>query len=423
MRKLQIQYFWQNSLKVKVVGLLLLSLSGCQLWEMASYQWHNANAETGWQHGKSYATLPFKKVNDHVLVKVRVNGGAPMTFVLDSGAAATVITETVATNGLKLPKNNPLTISGSGDDGDPTAYVVHDVRIDIGDFFIKHMSVIYAPTKAMPFESYDETYFDGVLGADFFNCCLVEINHDQQTLYLSKPGTEKERQYNKHKWQKLAIDVEGDTPYLTTQIDNGGSIKQVKVMLDTGSTGSLSLFAGQDDFTVPGKTFVTRSTGISGDSTNHLGILTEMAFGKHRFTDFPTSFRIQGSNPQSGSHGVLGNQIMQRFNLVFDFSNQVIWVQPNMNYSSPIGVDRSGLRVLPHTQGGIAKDIARGTGAEALNMPKNSIITHINNQRLTTDNFDHLTALFRTPELSQVPLCWREEKSERCEMLSLKARL
>ena len=422
MSKLQIQYFRQIGLKVSVLSLLLVSLAGCQLWEMASYQWHNTNAEAGWKQGKSYAGLPFKKVNEHILVTVRING-APMTFVLDSGAEATLITETAATNRLKLPKDNPITISGQGNEGDPTAFVVNEVRIDAGDFFIKGMSVIYVPTDAMPFDSYDETYFDGVLGADFFNCCLVEINHDQQTLYLSKPGTEKQRQYNHDKWQKLAIDVEGNTPYLTTQIDNGGSIKQIKVMLDTGSTGTLSLFAGTGDFTVPEKTFVTRSTGISGDSIHHRGLLTELTFGKYKFTDFPTDFTTQGSNHQSGSHGVLGNQIMQRFNLVFDFTHQAIWVQPNKHYSNPIGVDRSGLGILPHTQGGIATDITPGTGAETLNIAKNSIITHINNQRLTADNFDQLTELFTTKNLAQVPLCWRAQKTEHCEVLALKARL
>lgn len=423
MNKVKTQYFWHISLKVCLVSLLLVSLSGCELWAMASYQWHNANAQTGWQQGKSSAALPFKMVNGHVLVRVRVNGGEPMTFVLDSGAEATVITETAATNKLQLSKDNSITISGQGNGADPTAFVVHDVRINLGDFFITNMSVIYAPTDAMPFDSYDETYFDGVLGADFFNCCLVEINHDQQTLYLSKPGSERERQYSDANWQKLAIDVQSNTPFLTTQINDGQSNKQVKVMLDTGSTGTLSLFAGKGDFLLPKKTYVTRSTGISGDSINHLGLLSEMTFGKYKFTNFPTYFRTQGSNHQSGSHGVLGNQIMQRFNLVFDFTNQVIWLQPNRNYSNPLGVDRSGLRVLPHTQGGIIKDIAPGTGAEDLNIPQNSIITQINHQRLTADNFDHLTELFRSTELSQLPLCWLAEQAEHCEMLPLKARL
>jgi predicted aspartyl protease len=422
MRKLHIQYFWKSSLKASFVSFLLIALSSCQLWEMTRYQWHNADAEPVWQQGQSYIALPFKKVNEHILVTVRVNTGAPLTFVLDSGAAATVITETTATNKLKLPKNNSLTISGSGNGDDPVAFVVHDVRIDVGDFSIKDMSIIYVPAESMPFDTYDETYFDGVLGADFFNCCLVEINHDQQTLYLSKTGTEKERQYDENKWQKLALKVEGNAPYLITHINDGEGRKQVKVLLDTGSTGTLGLFVGNDDFAVPERNYTARTTGISGDAKNHVGLLKELDFGEHKFNNFPTYFRVEGSKPENGSHGVLGNQIMQRFNLVFDFTNQVVWVQRNGKYPSTIDVDRSGLRLLPHTLGGIAKDIKIGTAAADLNIPKNSIITHIDEQRLTLDNFDTLTKLLRAKARQHVSICWQEE-FEHCETLTLKSRL
>ena len=250
------------------------------------------------------------------------------------------------------------------------AYVVHDVRIDVDNFFIKDMSVIYAPTDAMPFDSYDETYFDGVLGADFFNCCLVEINHDKQTLYLSKPGTEEQRQYDSTKWQKLAIEVEGNSPYLSTQINDGVSSKQVKVLLDTGSTGALGLFVGNGEFAVPKKTYTAKTTGVNGDSLNQVGLLKELLFGDYKFNDFPTYFRAEGRKPEGDSNGVLGNQIMQRFNLVFDFTNELIWIQPNSKYQRTIEVDRSGLRVLPHTLGGIAKTIEPGTAAALLNIPK-----------------------------------------------------
>jgi hypothetical protein len=140
------------------------------------------------------------------------------------------------------------------------------------------MLVIYLPTEALPFDTYDETYFDGALGADFFNCCLVEINHDQQLLYLSKQGSEKQRQYDEETWQKLAIELEGNAPYLTTQIDDEIS-QQVKVLLDSGSTGALGLFVDNDDFALPEKNCKTRTSGVNGDSVNYDGLLKELAFG------------------------------------------------------------------------------------------------------------------------------------------------
>jgi len=41
----------------------------------------------------------------------------------------------------------------------------------------KGMSFIYAATRVVLFGICDRAYFDGMLGADFFNCCLIEIKH------------------------------------------------------------------------------------------------------------------------------------------------------------------------------------------------------------------------------------------------------
>ena len=409
--------------KICLIAVMLVNLSACQMWELVNYQWQNAKAEAHWQEGKEYAVLPFKKLNGHILVSVQVNGSEPMTFVLDSGAAATVITETLVTNNLNLPKNRAVKISGQGEDGNPTAFVVHDVRIDVGDFFIQNMSVIYVPTDAMPFDSLEETYFDGVLGADFFNCCLVEVNHDQQKLYLSKLESGIERRYSGPDWQKLAMTVEGNTPYLHTQIDDGESIKSVKLILDTGSTGALDLFTGNNIIAIPQKTYQARSTGISGDTVNQVGLLPQLDVGPYSFNDFPSYFRTQGGEPQKGSHGVLGSKVLQQLNIVFDFTNQVLWVQPNMSYPLQIHADKSGLRILPHVLGGIVKDIARGTGAEALHIKKNSIVTHINNQKLTVDSFDDLIGILNNNTLSKVPICWQNDESNSCGFLQLSSRL
>jgi hypothetical protein len=48
---------------------------------MTRYQWHNADAEPVWQHRQSYIALPFKKMNEYILVTVKVNTGAPWTFL------------------------------------------------------------------------------------------------------------------------------------------------------------------------------------------------------------------------------------------------------------------------------------------------------------------------------------------------------
>ena len=424
-----------NCLRWVLVTTVLIGLSGCRIWDMAAFQWKNENAKVAWQsedknvdkvfvdEAITRTVVPFTMLNDHILVNVTVNKTMPLTFVLDSGAAATVLTETNKTNALKLPTNKPIAIGGSGGGKAPTAYIVHDTHIQLGGFSISNLSVIYAPTSAMPFRSVDETYFDGVLGADFFNCCLVEINQDAKVLIITKPDDSSRAHYGTEQWQEIAMTVKRNTPYFTTTLHDKKSLKTVKLMLDTGSTGTLSLFAENDRFALPDKTFAATSTGIQGTSANLVGLLPHLSFGDTTFNQLPTYFRFEGSNSQDGSHGVLGNQVLKRFNTVFDFSAERMWFQPRKQFISFIGADRSGLRLLPHTEGAIVLDVAKDTGAYTAKISVNSIITEFEGEPVTYASFDKLKMALSHPKRETVPLCWEFKNQKLCNEVQLDSRI
>jgi hypothetical protein len=400
---------------------LVIGLSGCQLYQMASLRWHNANAEVAWEDDSHSSSLAFTLLNNHILVPVRVNGGDPMLFVLDSGAAASVITQTHATNALHLPLNNPIQISGTGDGPAPTAYIVHDQHITLGSLSVEGLSMIYAPADAMPFQNEEETYFDGVLGADFFNCCLVEIDHDKQELHFHRPAGAKLTQYNDQGWQRLTMEVENNTPYLSTSMLSQVGEAQIKVMLDTGSTGTLSLKLGiNPKIQLPEKTYQSRSIGIKGYANQLNGLLDTLHLGHYKITDFNASFKPINNEPEDDSDGILGNQIMKRFNMVFDFSNETLWLRPSKLYTNPVPKNRSGLLLLPHTQGAVVRDIfPMNSSAHSIGIKENSIITHIHGQAVTAKNFDQLIDLLQSPDAKRVPLCWTWKNDNRCEVLQL----
>ena len=410
-------------IKSTLLLMVIASMSGCRIWDMANFQWQNANADVSWTEGKSDTVVPFTMLNNHIIVNTTINGVEGFRFLLDSGAEATVVTETAATRLLGFSQSKPFKISGSGNGDDPIAYIVNDTQIEVGDFSITDLSVIYAPTSAMPFDSIEETYFDGVLGADFFNCCLIEINHDEQTLKISSPTPQNYQNYASHSWYSIKIQVEDNTPYLEAIITNGHTEKAVKVMLDTGSTGTLSLFTANQNFVIPDNNYDARTTGISGDTLNKVGLLNSLIIGGQNFTQLPTYFRVVGSNPQSGSHGVLGNEIMQRFNMVFDFTGEKVWVQTNNKTRIPILADRSGLRLLPHNEGAIVKDVTVGTGAESLTISKNSIVTSIDGIKINSDNFDQVTSMLNNPKVDSVSVCWIDKEDKNCKKLELNTRI
>ncbi|GLX85534.1 hypothetical protein tloyanaT_17860 [Thalassotalea loyana] len=413
--------------KLMILGFGML-LSGCQVWQLASYQWNNANAVATWPtdgkgQGITREVIPFKQLNNHILVDVSVNESESLTFVVDTGAAATVITETDRTDKLMLSLDNPMTISGAGDDDDPVAYLVHNNRVQVGRFTIDNLSVVYAPTEALPFDSRKETYFDGVLGADFFNCCIVEINHDEQVIYFQPRTDEVIANYVQPNWQPLDMQVIGNTPFLHTQVTDSKANKPVKLLVDTGSTGTVTLFSTTGKFEVPEQHYASRSSGISGDSQNLVGILKGINFGDLQVHDFPSYFRVTGSNPQSGSDGVLGNQLLKRFNQVYDFQGQKLYLQQLKQADLPILADRSGLRVLPHAHGAIVKDVSPESYAERIELTVGDVITKINGKVVDVASHDELTGYFNEPNQKTLSLCWLQNQVEQCGELALYDRI
>jgi len=76
---------------------------------------------------------------------------------------------------------SPMTISGVGTGDDPQAYIIEYTGLTIGSVHLEGLSVVYLPLDSVPFfESLDEVYFDGIIGAPFFERMLVEINYEKR---------------------------------------------------------------------------------------------------------------------------------------------------------------------------------------------------------------------------------------------------
>ncbi|MCV2885712.1 aspartyl protease family protein [Aestuariibacter sp. AA17] len=382
-------------IKLCVFIVSLLYLSGCQLANSLSFFLKQQQANVKWTTPDKTTSVPFTTYNHHIIVPVSINGGEPLRFVLDTGAAATVITQSPRTKHLSFKKDSPIAISGSGNDGDPTAYVLDNITLSTGDFSIANLSVIYATTDALPFDSQDETYFDGVIGADFFNRTTIEIDYGNMQVTFAEPPESHEHFHDQRLaqgWQFHAMPVHSDTPFIDTHVTINDKKHTVKVMIDTGSTGYLSLFMGvlPEGVTVPAKHYEARSRGISGYSRNKVGLVDNMTLAGFNVNHFPAYFRSEGENPQSGSHGVLGNQILRQFNAIVDFEHEALYLKPIRDGVSSQTLPHLGLRILPHENGGIIKAIYEFSALPQNTFNVGDIITSINQTPVNSTSFDHI---------------------------------
>ena len=155
-----------------ITGLALASmmlLSGCQLADMVQFTYANAVATHSWADEGRSTTVRFEMIDDHIVLPVSINDSEPLNFVLDSGAAATVVLESRHTRTLPLELGPEISVSGVGDGPDPVARIIEGADLSLGSVRLEGLSVIYLPLESVPFfNNFDEVYFDGVIGAPFF---------------------------------------------------------------------------------------------------------------------------------------------------------------------------------------------------------------------------------------------------------------
>jgi len=413
------------SARLFLAVVLLAAISGCQVVHMARFTYDNANSTHQWASDRHTTTVPFTLVDNHIIVPVQVNGSDPLNFVLDSGAAATVIIDSRHSRSLQLEMGGQLTVSGVGTGTDPVAYIVRDTAVSLGEVSLEGHSVVYLPLDSIPFfEDLDDVYFDGVIGAPFFSRFVVEIDYDRSLISFTEPPIGEYLPSSiGDDWREVPLQIESGVSYMTAQVEaGGGEPVAVKLLVDTGFRGALSLTpATHEGLSEPQHYFQTVSEGLSGDVVSQMAMSELLTVAGYRLHGLPVSYAIAGGESDHDSNGILGNDVLQHFNLVFDYANERLFLAPNQNFAVPIGADRSGLQVRPHAAGGIVRNIAPGSAAQASSLRVGDIITGFDNTPVTQQSVGELKRALASNRDS-VRLCWLSDAKQHCEDIVLASR-
>jgi len=88
--------------------------------------------------------------------------------------------------------------------------------------------------------------------------------------------------------------------------------------------------------------------GSSGKKAKIMyGKVRALEFAEHNFTEVPVilSQAENGVLSFKGIDGIIGNRILKRFNIVFDYTRSLIYLEPNANMSKKYMVNVSGFNI------------------------------------------------------------------------------
>jgi hypothetical protein len=270
----------------------------------------------------SPAPIQFQPLYQAILAPVQVNGSGPLWFLLDTGARHTQIDERRA-RALWLDRNG--------------------ATVEIGGARVEHVNI-----RAVSFDDLNAQAgrrVDGLLGSDFLEHFVVEINYGEHTLNFYDPNTY--RYVGSEK--QIPIRVSNDSIFVHGQIEvEGRGAVEGEFQVDTGYGGTLELnvpFNRQYGLlTKVGHTVSKGGWGAEGGYDEFIGRVKAFQLGRFTLTNPLVDFPMTTKNDfgRSDFAGLLGGKILGRFKLILDYSHQWLVLESNSHFAEPFEWDMSG---------------------------------------------------------------------------------
>lgn len=293
------------------------------------------------------ARIPFELNGNVLFLPVRVNGSAPLSFVLDTGAHGSLVNSTVA-EALRLPKGRASTSHGAG--GPAASTHITGVTLDVGGARLEDLTVAATPLGAL--ENNTGRAMDGILGSNLFRRYVVEIDYETNRITLYEPAGFDAGGRGK----SVPLRFEDEHPYVRAKLTlPGQSAIEGEFVVDLGSNLPLILLPSFiEEKKLRGSlptTLETFGRGVGGEVGLPMGRSTRLELGGFALDAPVTAFPRSGTFGRTGKAGNIGSAVLRRFRVTFDYSRKRMILEPNLRFGEPFEFDMSGLQLVTESPG------------------------------------------------------------------------
>jgi hypothetical protein len=284
------------------------------------------------RNAASSTTIPFIIFDNRILIEGLINGLGPYTFIFDTGGSNILTPEAAASLQLKMTNGNLISGAGEKKANSWNATVKQarfgDLVLNDQEFLILDLSSI---RSAFHFHK-----LDGVIGYEILQKYVTAIDFEHQTLTFITPDT-----YHRPSTYSslLTFRFQGEKPVVSGTIEG----QPAELLLDTGDRSALTLykrFAAKTkiDSKFSEKKEVISGYGVGGPIPAKIGNVRVLSLGNdisiaNAWTRLPTT--KTGIFAESSLSGSVGNEVLRRFNLIFNYPKKEVIVTKNSSFSEP----------------------------------------------------------------------------------------
>ncbi len=294
------------------------------------------------QGAEPICRIPFELVGEHVIITVQVNGSDGLNFLFDTGCTEAVM-DSITAEDLGLVSRGQVKDYG---DGSFVERVIPHATMMIGEFRLDEVKFNKQSLKYL--ESFTGQDLDGVIGNEILQNYVVRIDYDRMTFEIY------DRTGYTYDGNREACRITANRYFSTIDaavVLNNTEVVRGEFLIDTGAELTVAFstpFVNDNNLlSKTGKRLECRLHARNAVFTAYQTRIRGLRLGNSDFARIPV-FLAQtksGALSTSALAGIIGNEVLKRFNVVFDYSRQRIYLEPNHLFEATFKVNCSGLEV------------------------------------------------------------------------------
>jgi hypothetical protein len=266
-------------------------------------------------------TFAFEWREGLIFLPVGINGSKPLSFVLDTGSTRILIDRKLAAD-LGLKTSGTGSLQGAGAGRIPIEFI-QDVSIALPG--VESSGYDLSTADLQPLEAVDGGKVDGIIGYPLLSRFVITVDYEAKQLTLTLPEAFRPNSAA----QILPIELREKWPFVKGELVLPGPVTvQDSFLIDSGSSDAVDhpiVMTLQSR--VPSKSGVGLGAEVQGATAR----ATSFHLGRYA-VESPLVACCGGTDATSK---LIGNEILRRFTVTFDYPSSRILLTPNAQYADP----------------------------------------------------------------------------------------
>ena len=348
--------------------------------------------------------IPFQYENHFILLRVLLQKSFPLNFIFDTGAENTLLLKKEYSDLLGLKYDRRIKLLGSDHTEEMYALITRGIGFSFSPTVSYSQDILVLEQDFFQLEELTGLYVDGIMSGSFFKTYITHINYKSRYLSFIQPNAFRVSR----KYVKVPIELSNGKIYVNATVSINNKKIPVKLLVDTGAGLPLLLYTDANpNFAPPEKSIPGKlGKGLGGFLEGHIGKINELQLESFKFPNTVTTFQqldssvtvqFQDPNQRNFRDGLIGNQLLNRFDIYIDYQKSIMYMSPIKDLSKEFNVDRSGMDILAtghELKQYIVSSVLPGSPAAKAGLKKGDFIKKVVGLSSNILSLDQIIAIF-----------------------------